>query len=60
MPDAAREVNHDDGFVAVANTGLCFGGEELRECQGANSANLNELATRNAITESPAGCPFDT
>ena len=59
MPDAAREVNHDDGFVAIANTSLRFCGEELRECQSANSANLNELSSRNAITECPAGCSFD-
>ena len=26
MPDAAWEINHDDGFVAIANTSLCFGG----------------------------------
>ena len=44
MPDAAREVDHDDGFMAIANPSLGLGGEELWERQGANRTDFQKLS----------------
>jgi hypothetical protein len=44
MPDASREVDHDDGFMAIANAGLSFGGEELWKREGANRTDFQKLS----------------
>jgi hypothetical protein len=43
MPDTSGEVNHDDGFMAIAYTSLSFGSEELWERQCANGTDFYEL-----------------
>jgi hypothetical protein len=44
MPDAAREVDHDDGFMAIANTSLGLGGKELWEREGTNGTDFQKLS----------------
>jgi hypothetical protein len=43
MPDASREVDHDDGFVAIAHTSPGFGSEKLRERQCTNGTDFQKL-----------------
>jgi hypothetical protein len=43
MPDASREVDHDDGFVAITHTSPGFGGEKLRERQCTNGTDFQKL-----------------
>jgi hypothetical protein len=51
---AARQENHDDGFVRPSNARLDFGLEQLWQRQAAQPqcANLQKIPTRNAIAES--------
>jgi hypothetical protein len=44
MPDASREVDHDDGFVAIANASLGLGGEELWKRQCTNGTDFQKLS----------------
>ena len=44
MPDAAREVDHDDGFMAIANPSLGLGGKELWEGEGAYRTDFQKLS----------------
>jgi hypothetical protein len=44
MPDASREVDHDDGFMTIPNTSLGLGGEELWEREGANRTDFQKLS----------------
>jgi len=51
MPDASREVDHYDGFMAITNASPGFGGKKLRERKCANGTNFQKLSAGDIVTK---------